>query len=245
MNTVSTTSDSSVEQTRKKVWVMFDRIAHRYDLLNRLLSFRQDVRWRNKLAEYLPQGEELVVLDVATGTADVLIALNKKSPNIKKAVGIDMAEKMLEVGRKKLEKLNLAQKIQLQNGDATDIKFEDNSFDATTISFGIRNVNNLDQALKNMHRVLKKKGRAIILEFSLPDNFILKKLYLFYFRNILPAIGSLISGDSYAYNYLNQSVETFPYGNEFCEIMQKNGFSNVKYFPLTFGIATIYQGEKS
>ena len=241
---VSIVSQISVDQTRKKVWVMFDRIAHRYDLLNRLLSFRQDVRWRNKLAEYLPDKNELEVLDVATGTADVLISLNNKSRKIKKAIGIDMAEKMIEIGRKKINKLKLSDKISLQKGDATDIRFEEESFDLVTISFGIRNVNNLDLALQNMLRVLRKNGRSLILEFSLPSNFIMKRLYLFYFRNILPFIGSLVSGDAYAYNYLNQSVETFPYGQEFCKIMQKNGFKNVKKYPLTFGIATIYSGDK-
>lgn len=236
--------NQQVEQTRKNVWVMFNRIAHRYDLLNRLLSFRQDVAWRNKLARFLPKRENLFVLDVATGTGDVLLSLVKKSSKVSHAVGIDMAEQMLDIGRSKIEKRDLQNKIKLQTGDATDIKFDEGSFDVATMSFGIRNVNNLDLAVQNLFRILKQKGRVLILEFSLPRNFILKRLYLFYFRYILPKIGSVISGDSYAYNYLNQSVETFPYGEEFCNILRRSGFKNVHFHPLTFGIATIYRGDK-
>ena len=238
------TVNKKVEQTRKDVWVMFNRIAHRYDLLNRLLSFRQDVAWRNKLVHYLPDLKNISLLDVATGTGDVIFSLLKKSNNIEKAIGIDMAEKMLDVGRKKLSALNLEDKMDLQLGNATDIPFEEKTFDLTTISFGIRNVDTLDQGIQNMYRVLKKNGRILVLEFSLPNNKIIKALYLFYFRRILPLIGGLVSGDSYAYNYLNQSVESFPYGDDFCNVLKKNGFKNVKYHPLTFGIASIYQGDK-
>lgn len=235
-----------VEETRKDVWVMFDRIAHRYDLLNRLLSFRQDVVWRNKLARFLPERENLAILDVATGTGDVLISLLKKSKKnkISKSIGIDMAEKMLEFGRQKLKRIKLDEKIELHHGNATEIQFNPGTFDVATISFGIRNVNNLDLGIQNMHKVLKTNGRILILEFSLPDNFLLKKLYLFYFRKILPLIGGIISGDRYAYNYLNQSVESFLYGDNFCEVLRRNGFKNVKYHTLTFGIASIYQGDK-
>lgn len=236
--------NQQVEQTRKNVWVMFNRIAPRYDLLNRLLSLRQDVAWRNKLALFLPQRENLEVLDVATGTGDVLISLVRKSKNISRAVGIDMAERMLEFGRKKISCLRLEDKVKLQKGNATQIMFDESSFDVATIAFGIRNVDNLESGIQNLYRILKKNGRVLILEFSLPENKIFKGMYLFYFRKILPTIGSLISGDSYAYNYLNQSVETFPYGNDFCAILENNGFKNVRFHPLTFGIASIYQGDK-
>jgi len=232
------------EIPRTNVWLMFDRIAHRYDLLNRLLSFRQDVAWRNKLARFLPAGKALSVLDVATGTGDVLISLHNKSGRIKKAIGVDMSEKMLEAGREKISRLNLDSVISLQTGNATDLKFADETFDVATISFGIRNVDDVDKALTGMYRILKPGGRALILEFSLPKSALLKTLYLFYFRKILPKIGGLISGDSYAYGYLNQTVEEFPYGLAFAGIMKKNGFQNVRFNPLTFGIATIYQGDK-
>ncbi len=239
-------SPTQVEQTRKNVWLMFDRIAHRYDLLNRLLSLRQDVVWRNKLARFLPDRNNLVVLDVATGTGDVLISLLKKSEKnkISKCIGIDMAKQMLTIGRQKLIKMKLDDRIELYQGNATNIQFNKETFDVATISFGIRNMNNLDLCIQNMYRVLKQNGRVLILEFSLPKLVLLKKLYLFYFRKILPFIGRIISGDSYAYNYLNESVESFPYGDEFCEILKRNGFKNVKFHPLTFGIASIYQGDK-
>jgi len=230
--------------SRKEVWKMFDRIAHRYDLLNRLLSFGQDVIWRKRVAKHLPDRRELHVLDVATGTGDLLITLFEQNPNVQSGVGIDMAEKMLEFGRPKLEKRGVVDRFSLQTGNAMDIPFAENVFDAATISFGIRNVANVLGGLQEMRRVLKNNGRAIVLEFSLPKNKLMRHLYLFYFRHILPRLGGLISGDSFAYRYLNETVETFPYGEAFCDLMRRAGFQNVQMTPLTFGIATIYQGDK-
>lgn len=230
--------------SRKEVWKMFDRIAHRYDLLNRMLSLGQDVVWRKKVARHLPEQPELHVLDVATGTGDLIIFMQQANAAVKSGIGIDMAEKMLEYGRPKLEKAGISDRFSLKTGNAVAIPFSDNQFDATTISFGIRNVIDVPKALSEMHRVLKKNGRALILEFSLPNNALLRGLYLFYFRNILPRIGGLISGDSFAYRYLNDTVESFPYGEEFCNLMRDAGFRDVKMAPLTFGIATIYQGDK-
>ncbi len=223
---------------------MFDRIAHRYDLLNRLLSMRQDVAWRKKLARYLPDYQPLWLLDLATGTGDVAITLLRRDSRVTRALGVDMSEKMLDEGRLKLEKLRLTDAIQLQTGDATALELADNTFDVTTIAFGIRNVMDPSVSLKEMIRVLKPGGRSLILEFSLPGNVLMRGLYLFYFRHVLPKVGALISGDSHAYNYLNQTVETFPYGRAFCRLMEKAGFRNVSAHPLTFGIATIYQGDK-
>ncbi|MCB0269883.1 MAG: bifunctional demethylmenaquinone methyltransferase/2-methoxy-6-polyprenyl-1,4-benzoquinol methylase UbiE, partial [Calditrichaeota bacterium] len=199
---------------------MFDRIAHRYDLLNRMLSLGQDVVWRKKVARHLPEQPELHVLDVATGTGDLIIFMQQANAAVKSGIGIDMAEKMLEYGRPKLEKAGISDRFSLKTGNAVAIPFSDNQFDATTISFGIRNVIDVPKALSEMHRVLKKNGRALILEFSLPNNALLRGLYLFYFRNILPRIGGLISGDSFAYRYLNDTVESFPYGEEFCNLMR-------------------------
>ena len=230
--------------SRKEVWKMFDRIAHRYDLLNRMLSLGQDVVWRKKVARHLPEQPELHVLDVATGTGDLIIFMQQANAAVKSGIGIDMAEKMLEYGRPKLEKAGISDRFSLKTGNAVAIPFSDNQFDATTISFGIRNVIDVPKALSEMHRVLKKNGRALILEFSLPNNALLRGLYLFYFRNILPRIGGLISGDSFAYRYLNDTVESFPFGEEFCNLMRDAGFRDVKMAPLTFGIATIYQGDK-
>ncbi len=242
MNTPQVTDTNN--HSRVEVWKMFDRIAHRYDLLNRLLSMWQDVRWRNRVASHLPDRDDQNILDLATGTGDLLISIFNHSKRVKSGIGIDMAEKMLEFGRPKLVKRNLQDAITLQTGNATDIPFEANRFDAVTISFGIRNVTNVSQSLGEMHRVLNDGGRAIILEFSLPKNKLMRSSYLFYFRNVLPRIGGLISGDSYAYRYLNETVETFPYGEDFCNLMTEAGFQNVRQTPLTFGIATIYQGDK-
>ncbi len=223
---------------------MFDRIARRYDLLNRLLSFGQDVGWRRKLAGFLPEGECLEVLDVATGTADVIISLFQKSRRVFRAVGIDLAERMLEIGRQKIREHQLDRVVKLQIGDAIQLPFPDNRFHVVTIAFGIRNVDDVPRSLKEMYRVLKPGGRALILEFSLPERSVIRNTYLFYFRNILPRIGGIISGDFYAYQYLNQTVETFPYGASFTRMMSEAGFSRVGFKPLTFGVATIYYGDK-
>lgn len=222
---------------------MFDRIAHRYDFLNHFLSLNRDKAWRKRLAARLPDRENLEVLDLATGTADQLLALFA-SGKVKSGMGIDPAEKMLEIGRRKIKERKLDDKIVLKNGSAEQIPCEDNAFDAVTISFGIRNVTDVPRALSEMRRVLKANGRALILEFSLPKNRLIKKLYLFYFRKILPRLGAIISGDARAYRYLNETVETFPYGVNFCDLMRQAGFENVTARQLTFGIVTLYTGDK-
>jgi len=208
-------------EQKNEVWKMFDRIAGRYDLLNRLLSMRQDVLWRKKLLDLLPEKNKLLLLDVATGTADQILHLleETKEDKIEKAVGIDMSENMLAQGRKKISHLNLDGKVTLRVGDATQIPFKNDEFDVSTMSFGIRNVNNVDAALKEIFRVLKPGGTCLILEFSLPKSKLIKLPYLFYFRNVLPKIGSFLSGDGQAYTYLNKSVEEFPYGQAFLNLM--------------------------
>ncbi len=222
---------------------MFDRIAHRYDLLNRLLSFGTDVRWRKTMNRRIPAGKNLCVLDLATGTADVLIAMERACPNVTSGVGLDMSGGMLKYGQQKLIAMGLDQKYRLVRGDATALGLADAQFDAVTISFGIRNVLDVSEGLREMRRILKPGGRALILEFSLPANRPFRACYLFYFRNILPRLGALISGDSHAYKYLNETVETFPYGEDFCKLMRDAGFEDVTATPLTFGIASLYQGE--
>lgn len=223
---------------------MFNRIAHRYDLLNRLLSCGQDIRWRKRLARHFPAGDNLQVLDVATGTADVLLMLHGFG-QIGRGVGIDMAEKMLAIGRDKIRARELEDTLTLKTGDAMQIPEEDGIYDVVTIAFGIRNVGDTSAGLAELYRVLKPNGRALILEFSLPTNAFMRKLYLFYFRRVLPVIGGLVSGDSYPYRYLNETVETFPYGNAFLDLMRNAGFKNVSADPLTCGIAAIYRGEKA
>lgn len=223
---------------------MFDQIAPRYDLLNRLLSGWRDVAWRKRMARYLPAGGPLALLDVATGTADQIFSLLRHDPRIDRATGIDMAERMLEIGRAKAARRGLADRIRLRTGDATAIPEPDNAFDVATISFGIRNVENVSAGLSEMCRVLKPGGRALILEFSLPASPLFRRLYLFYLRRILPVLGGLISGDAQAYRYLNVTIESFPYGEAFCGLMRQAGFTAVRANPLTFGIASIYQGDK-
>jgi len=240
-------SDKSpdTEPARKESWRMFNRICGSYDLVNRLVSFGIDVRWRKRMARHLPAGEALHVLDLATGTADQLLHLSAASDRMGKGTGMDLAEGMLEVGRKKVGDRGLSEMISLQVGDATNIPADAGQFDATTISFGIRNVPDVSAALREMHRVLLPGGRALILEFSLPRNRLIRALHLFYLRRVLPRIGGIISGDAEAYRYLNRTIEAFPYGEAFCKLMREAGFAQVSATPLTFGVATIYQGEKA
>lgn len=224
---------------------MFNRIAPRYDLLNRVVSFGQDVVWRKKLTQYLPEGDALEQLDLATGTGDIPIMM-MATPNgarIKRALGLDISSEMIRVGQDKLQKKGLNDRITLREGDATTVDLPDNDKDLVTIAFGIRNVDNVPQALSEMVRVLRPGGRALILEFSLPRFFLMRWGYLFYFRFILPAVGGLITGDYQALKYLNQSVEAFPYGEAFLSKMRDAGFKDVVGHSLCFGVATIYQGD--
>ena len=236
--------NSDLSYSKRESWKMFNDISGRYDFLNKFLSFGLDIGWRNRLSRYLPKNSNLKLLDLATGTGDVILTLMKRCPRITSAVGIDMADQMLEIGRKKVEQAGFAQKIKLQPGNANHTMFDHDIFDAVTIAFGIRNVPEPMRVLAEMQRVLKKGGRALVLEFSIPQNPIIKAVSLFYLRNILPFLGAFISGNPKAYRYLNQTVEIFPHGEEFCAMLEEAGFQNVKAIPLTFGIATIYQGEK-
>jgi len=222
---------------------MFDRIAGRYDLLNHLLSVGLDRRWRARVSQLLPPGDSLHVLDLACGTGDQLIALTA-SGRVTRGVGLDLAEQMLAIGREKINQGGLEQILNLQTGDAENLPFDQSSFDAVTIAFGIRNMTNTKRTLDEMLRVLKPKGRALILEFSLPQRRIVRGPYLFYLRHVLPRLGSIISGDSAAYRYLNETIETFPHGEAFCQIMRDTGFTGVTFIPLTMGIVSIYQGDK-
>ena len=240
--------DTSVPLTpppRQDAWRMFDRIAHRYDLINRLLSLGQDLLWRSAVAKCIPKKEKQIIVDIATGTADQLISIFRRLGKDHKAIGLDMSGEMLAIGRKKIIKQGLGRNAVLVHGDALKIPVSNCSVDAITITFGIRNLIDVEQGLREMHRILKPGGIVVILEFSLPENRLFRPVYLFYLRNILPAIGSFISGDNYAYRYLNKTVETFPYGEEFCKIMRSAGISQTNTIQLNFGIATIYKGWKN
>lgn len=237
-------SNEIVFPSRAESWEMFDRIARRYDLLNRLLSCRRDMAWRNKVAAYLPDRPNLRVLDVATGTADLLLSLLGKSKQVGFGIGIDMSPKMLELARVKIAGRKLDDRVSLVRADAERLPFPNNSFDVVTIGFGIRNISDVPKALSEMYRVLKPDGEVLILEFSLPKNWFMQRLYPFHLRGIIPRLGALISGDSYAYRYLNETVENFPYGDQFCRMMTQAGFAKVSAVSLTLGIATIYHGSR-
>jgi demethylmenaquinone methyltransferase/2-methoxy-6-polyprenyl-1,4-benzoquinol methylase len=232
---------SAPSPSREEVHRMFDRIAHRYDLLNRILSGGNDILWRRKVRQSLPDGDNLDILDLATGTADILVSLHR-SGRVGHGVGLDMSDQMLKLGKRKICRGNLEQKISLVRSDATSIPFASSSFDAVTISFGIRNVTDVDVCLKEMHRVLRPGGVALILEFSLPKSSIMRGLHMFYLRHFVPRIGTLLSGDNYAYSYLDKTIETFPYGAAFGQLMESAGFDKVSFLPLTFGVATLYRG---
>jgi demethylmenaquinone methyltransferase/2-methoxy-6-polyprenyl-1,4-benzoquinol methylase len=240
-----TTDSQKIEQLKTESWRLFDEISPRYDLLNRLLSFGLDIHWRNRLSQFLPTHHPLHILDCATGTGDVLLRIFKQTSQVKSAVGVDLAEKMLEIGRKKIHMAQLDSQIKLQKGDAMNIPFPEKIFDATTIAFGIRNTPDPQKVLNEMQRVLKNKGRALILEFSLPSNPIIRFVHLTYLRYCVPLIGGLLTRHYQAYKYLNQTIEFFPYGNQFMQMMKQSGFTNVQAHPLLFGTATIYQGDKS
>lgn len=228
---------------RDRVWEMFDRIAGRYDMANRLLSLGRDLAWRRQFNRHLPEQPAIRVLDLATGTADVLVLLARHAPGLS-GIGLDMSPGMLAYAQAKLRDRGLIPSLSLVRGDATCLGIQTECFDAVTMAFGIRNVVNVQDALREMYRVLKPRGRALILEFSLPENRFVRTLYLVYLRRILPWLGGLLSGDPTAYHYLKETVETFPYGHVFCNLMTNAGFRNVQTQPLTFGVATLYFGDK-
>ena len=231
------------EESGKKEQVekMFNNISHRYDFLNQLLSLGIHHSWRKKSVNIFKEKKPELILDIATGTAD--FAIESLVANPKKIIGVDISEGMLDYGRKKIKEKKLEHSIELRKGDAENIEFEAETFDVITVAFGVRNFENLERGLVNMHKVLKTGGDVVILEFSKPKGFF-KFIYNFYFRFITPTIGKLFSKDNSAYTYLPASVSAFPDGTDFLNIMQKCGFKNTKCKSLTFGIASIYSGTK-
>jgi demethylmenaquinone methyltransferase/2-methoxy-6-polyprenyl-1,4-benzoquinol methylase len=228
----------------KKVQVeeMFDQISHRYDLLNHLLSVNIDKAWRNKAIKMLKAFQPKTILDIATGTADFAIAAGKLNPE--KITGIDLSEGMLRIGRQKVEKKGLSHLIELRKADSEALPFENHSFDAAVVGFGVRNFENLEKGLAEIFRVLRPGGVFVVLEFSLPKNKVFRSLYFFYFLKVLPWLGRLISKNSRAYTYLPESVREFPDGENFARILEKAGFEKCRWVPQTMGIATIYQAQK-
>ncbi|KFF73217.1 ubiquinone biosynthesis methyltransferase UbiE [Chryseobacterium sp. P1-3] len=230
------------EATKKsQVEDMFDNIAPKYDLLNHVLSMKIDVLWRNKLVKWMKNDTPQEVLDVATGTGDLAIAIEKGTGS--KVVGLDLSQQMLNVGVIKIKKLKLDGKISMQKGDAENLPFGDNRFDAVSVAFGVRNFENLTKGLAELRRVVKDNKSVYILEFSKVEGF-MGPLYMFYFKNILPAIGRLVSKDNRAYTYLPDSVNAFPFGEKMKQILLDTGFKKVEYKKLSLGIATIYKATK-
>jgi demethylmenaquinone methyltransferase / 2-methoxy-6-polyprenyl-1,4-benzoquinol methylase len=228
---------------REQVELMFNNISPKYDLLNRVLSLGIDKIWRKQALNLLKKDAPSLILDVATGTADLSIeAATRLKP--KAIIGIDIAENMLAIGREKISKKKLDKIITLQKGDSEKIAFEDNMFDAVIVSFGVRNFQNLEVGLAEIYRVLKPGGNILVLEFSKPQKAPFKQVYQFYFKNILPTVGKIISKDNAAYTYLPDSVNAFPDGKAFCGILEKIGFDIQHYKPYTFGVCTAYVGKK-
>ena len=221
---------------------MFDNISNEYDSLNRVISFGIDVKWRNKVVSLVNNSSPETILDVATGTGDLAISLVKT--NAKKIIGLDISHGMLEVGRKKISKKELGSTIEMVLGDSENLLFEDNSFDAITVAFGVRNFENLEIGLSEIFRVLKPNGIFVILETSVPTKTPFKQGYKFYTKYILPVIGKLFSKDRSAYSYLSESASLFPYGEVLNNILRQIGFIDVKDHPQTFGVATIYTASK-
>lgn len=227
---------------KEQVAKMFDNISHKYDFLNHFLSLGIDIYWRKKAIKLLSSAKPKYILDIATGTGDFAIEALKLAPD--KVIGVDISAGMLKYGNEKIVKLGLQHKIELILGDSEKLPFDDNTFDAITVSFGVRNFENLEKGLSDMFRVLKPGGKALVLEFSKPQSFPMKQLYNFYFKNILPVLGKMFSKDNTAYTYLPESVNAFPDGEDFLKVFENSGFKKTKCIPLTFGISSIYIGEK-
>lgn len=230
-----------VEGKAEAVEKMFDTIAPQYDLLNRVLSFGIDQYWRTRAIRLLDDEQPTRVLDVATGTADLAIKAEQML-HPREVVGIDLSAEMLAYGRTKIDRQGLSPRISLVQGDAQNLPFGDNSFDAAMVAFGVRNFEDLNAGLKGIRRVLRPGGRLVVLEFSRPRTFPIKQLYAWYSRHVLPRIGGTLSPDAGAYEYLPNSVAEFPDGTDFLDRMNDSGFAELLWEPLTFGIASLYRG---
>lgn len=230
-----------VEGKAEAVEDMFDAVAPRYDLLNRVLSLGIDQYWRTRAVRLLADEQPARVLDVATGTADLAIKAERKL-HPREVVGIDLSAEMLEYGREKIERRGLSSRISLVKGDAANPPFPDDAFDAALVGFGVRNFEDLEAGLRGIGRVLRPGGTLVVLEFSQPRAFPIKQLYAWYSRHVLPRIGGTLSPDQGAYEYLPSSVAAFPDGADFLERMHESGFKALRWTPLTFGIASLYRG---
>ena len=234
---------ASAENKKQQVEKMFDTISGEYDGLNRVISLGTDVKWRKKVIKMVTETKPESILDIATGTGDLAIQFAQKN-QASKIIGLDLSEGMLSVARKKVKDKSFKTNIEFIKGDSEALPFDDNSFDAITVSFGIRNFENLEKGLSEIKRVLKKGGIFVILETSVPTKFPFKQGYNLYSKGILPVIGSIFSKDKVAYRYLSESASVFPHGEALNNILRKIGFIEVKNKPQTFGVATIYTATK-
>lgn len=227
---------------KEQVAQMFDNISKEYDGLNRVISMGIDISWRKKVVKIVGKKSPKQILDIATGTGDLALMMTNLNPD--RIIGLDISQGMLEVGKSKIKKANLDHKIKMVVGDSENIPFEDDTFDAITVSFGVRNFENLNKGLQEILRVLKPGGQFVVLETSNPTKFPFKQGYRLYTNYILPTIGKLFSKDRVAYSYLSKSANSFPFGQAFNNILQKNGFKEAKNLPVTFGVASIYTAFK-
>ena len=227
---------------KEQVTKMFDTISKEYDGLNRVISFGIDVKWRKKVVDIVTKKQPENILDIATGTGD--LAINLVQTKASKITGLDISNGMLEVGRQKISKKGLDDTIEMVLGDSENLPFSDNSFDAITVAFGVRNFENLDKGLAEILRVLKPNGVFVILETSVPTKAPFKQGYNIYTKGIMPLIGKLFSKDKAAYSYLSESASVFPYGEALNNILSEIGFINAEALPQTFGVATIYTATK-
>jgi len=234
---------NTAESKKEQVASMFNSIAHQYDFLNHFLSLGIDKLWRKKAIKEVGTVNPLKILDIATGTGDLAFAAAKLNPQ--EIIGIDISEEMLVYAKQKLIKRNYPFTIQFEKGDSENINYPDFTFDAAMVAFGVRNFENLDKGILEINRVLRKNGKLVVLEFSQPRNYLFNKLYHFYFFNIVPFFGKLFSKDVRAYTYLPESVNAFPDGKNFLTHLANNGFTNLTFKTLTFGIATLYTGIKA
>lgn len=227
---------------KEQVTQMFDTISENYDGLNRVISFGIDIKWRKRVVAILKNKNPEILLDIATGTGD--LAINLVQTGARKIVGLDISPGMLEVGKRKVLEKHMEKTIEMIEGDSENLPFEDNTFDAVTVAFGVRNFETLEKGLSEIHRVLKPTGTFVVLETSVPTKTPYKQGYHFYTKNILPRIGRLFSKDDSAYAYLSESASVFPHGENFNNILRKIGFIDVVNKPQTFGVASIYVATK-
>jgi demethylmenaquinone methyltransferase/2-methoxy-6-polyprenyl-1,4-benzoquinol methylase len=237
------TTNTPAVPSRANIHQMFDRISRRYDLLNHLLSLGLDFYWRRRAVKKLDQKPNQRILDLACGTGDLALAAAHRLNNDCRVIAIDRAPQMLQLAADKIARRHV-NSISLALGDGMALAIKDASLDAVMIAFGIRNMPDTSVCLREIHRLLNLGGKAVVLEFSLPSNRLLQSLHRFYLRRIVPTVGRIVSGDKYAYSYLDRTIETYAQGETFCELMRHTGFVEVIAEPISFGIVTIYTGRK-